>query len=55
VIVLDSRGEVVLQTNDYQNNWPQNQLNFKEVNPVFYYIITTQDQKTRKGSITVIK
>ena len=55
VIVLSSQGKVVLQTNDYQNNWPQNQLNFKEVNPVFYYIITTQDQKTRKGSITVIK
>lgn len=55
VIVMDSRGEAVLQTNDYQNNWPQNQLNFKEVNPVFYYIITTQDKKTHKGSITVIK
>jgi gliding motility-associated-like protein len=55
VIVLSSQGKIVLQTNDYQNNWPQNQLNFKEVNPVFYYIITTQDQKTHKGSITVIK
>ncbi len=55
VIVLNSKGEAVLQTNDYQNNWPQNQLNFKEVNSVFYYIITTQDKKTRKGSITVIK
>lgn len=55
VIVLSSLGEVMLQTNDYQNNWPQNQLNFKDVNPVFYYIITTQDKKTRKGSITVVK
>ncbi|MGM5470263.1 gliding motility-associated C-terminal domain-containing protein [Flavobacteriaceae bacterium LMO-SS05] len=55
VIVLNSKGEIVLQTKDYQNNWPQNQLNFKVLNPVFYYIITTQDHKTRKGSITVIK
>lgn len=55
VIVLSSQGKVMLQTKDYQNNWPQNQLDFKDVNPVFYYIITTQDNKTRKGSITVIK
>ena len=55
VIVMSSQGKVMLQTNDYQNNWPQNQLDFKDVNPVFYYIITTQDNKTRKGSITVIK
>lgn len=55
VIIISSQGEIVLQTNDYQNNWPQNELNFKDVNPVYYYIITTQDQKTRKGSITVVK
>ena len=55
VMVLSSLGKVMLQTNDYQNNWPQNQLDFKDVNPVFYYIITTQDKKTRKGSITVVK
>lgn len=55
VMVLSSQGKVMLQTNDYQNNWPQNQLDFKDVNPVFYYIITTQDNKTRKGSITVVK
>ena len=55
VLVLSPQGKVMLQTNDYQNNWPQNQLDFKDVNPVFYYIITTQDNKTRKGSITVVK
>ena len=55
VMVLSPQGKVMLQTNDYQNNWPQNQLDYKDVNPVFYYIITTQDNKTRKGSITVVK
>ncbi|MDO5969034.1 gliding motility-associated C-terminal domain-containing protein [Flavivirga aquimarina] len=55
VIIISSQGEIVLQTNDYLNNWPQEELNFKDVNPVYYYIITTQDNKTRKGSITVVK
>ena len=55
VIILNSQGKVVLQTNDYQNNWPLNQIDFNQVNPVFYYIITPQNQSTKKGSITVIK
>lgn len=55
VILISAQGEIVLQTNNYQNNWPENQLNFKDVNPVYYYIITTQNKTTKKGSITVIK
>lgn len=55
VMILNSQGKTVLQTNNYQNNWPENQLDFKYINPVYYYIITNQNQKTRKGSITVIK
>lgn len=55
VIIMDSYGKVLLNTNDYQNNWPQNELSFTSVNPVYYYVITTQDNKTKKGSITVVK
>ena len=55
VIIMDNYGKIVLKTNDYQNNWPQNELNFKNINPVYYYVITTQNNKTKKGSITVIK
>lgn len=55
VIIMDSTGKIVLKTNDYRNDWPQNELIFKNVNPVFYYVITPQNNKTRKGSITVIK
>ncbi|AUP81727.1 T9SS type B sorting domain-containing protein [Flavivirga eckloniae] len=55
VILVSSQGEIVLQTKDYQNNWPQDDLSFKAVNPVYYYIIITEDNKTRKGSITVVK
>ncbi|MCF7568026.1 gliding motility-associated C-terminal domain-containing protein [Sabulilitoribacter arenilitoris] len=55
VTILDSQGKIILKTNDYLNNWPENQIDFKNVNPVFYYVIITQDNKTKKGSITVVK
>jgi gliding motility-associated-like protein len=55
VVIMDAYGKVILRTNDYQNNWPQDEINFKNVNPVYYYIITTPDNKTKKGSITIIK
>lgn len=55
VMILDEQGKIVFQTNDYLNDWPQNRIDFKTVNPVFYYVITTQDNTTKKGSITVVK
>ncbi|WP_008636396.1 T9SS type B sorting domain-containing protein [Bizionia argentinensis] len=55
VIIMDSYGKVSLNTNEYQNNWPENEINFSSVNPVYYYVITTKDNKIFKGSITVIK
>lgn len=54
VMIVSSQGKIVLNTNDYQNNWPEN-LSFKDINPVYYYIITTSNNQTRKGSITVVK
>jgi gliding motility-associated-like protein len=55
VLLISSLGEIVLDTNDYQNNWPENGSDFKSINPIYYYIITTQDQKVNKGSITIVK
>jgi gliding motility-associated-like protein len=55
VIIMTNQGKVVLQTNDYQNNWPTESLNLTSVNQVYYYIITTADHKTKKGSITIVK
>ena len=55
VIILSSKGEIVLKTDNYQNNWPQGQINFKEINPVYYYIIKTSDNNMKRGSITVVK
>ncbi|WP_298553721.1 gliding motility-associated C-terminal domain-containing protein [uncultured Algibacter sp.] len=55
VLIISSQGKTVFRTNNYQNNWPENQLDFKDINPLYYYIITTSDGKTKKGSIMIIK
>lgn len=55
VTIISSNGEVVLQTDNYLNDWPSSTIDFKNINPVYYYIITTADNKELKGSITVIK
>ncbi|MUU77038.1 T9SS type B sorting domain-containing protein [Winogradskyella endarachnes] len=55
VVIMNNKGKIVLKTNAYQNNWPQNELNLNSVNQVYYYVITTEDNKTKKGSITVVK
>lgn len=55
VHIMSSYGKTVLQTKNYQNNWPENDLNLTTINQVYYYIITTADNKTKKGTITVVK
>ncbi|NRS87941.1 hypothetical protein HNQ02_000851 [Flavobacterium sp. 7E] len=55
VIVISASGDIVLQTDNYLNDWPSTDIDFKNINPVYYYIITTKDNKMIKGSITVIK
>ncbi len=55
IVIISSNGDVVLQTDNYQNDWPTTALDFKNINPIYYYIITTKDNKTVKGSITVMK
>lgn len=55
VVIMDNRGKVVLKTNDYQNNWPENQMDLTAINQVFYYILTTPNNQVKKGSITIIQ
>lgn len=54
VIILDSRGKKVLETDNYLNDWPDNSLIPATINQVFYYILSNNNE-TKKGSITVIK
>lgn len=55
VLLISANGEIVLQTDNYSNDWPNTIINFQNINPVYYYIITTSDNKVLKGSLTVIK
>jgi len=55
VLILNDRGKVVFQSFDYQNNWPESDLGLTSVNQLYYYIITTVDNKVKKGSITIVK
>ena len=54
VIIISSNGEKVLDVVNYQNDWPQTEIDFKNVNPVYYYVIQG-DAGEKKGSITVIR
>lgn len=55
VVIINASGEVAFSSNNYLNNWPESPINFKNINPVYYYIIKTQDGKVKKGSITLVK
>jgi hypothetical protein len=57
VIILSSSGEIVFQTDNYDNynGWPQTAIEFNNYNPVYYYIITPTGQSAKKGSITLVK
>lgn len=54
VMIISSNGDMVLDVVDYQGDWPQTSVDFKNVNPVYYYVIQS-DTGEKKGSITVIK
>lgn len=53
--ILDSKGKIALETDSYLNNWPESTIEFDTINPIFYYIITTQSGEVKKGSITIVK
>lgn len=55
IIILNEQGKVVFETIDYQNNWPEDNLNLTSINQLFYYIITTVEGDVKKGTITLIK
>ena len=55
VKIFNSSGKIVLSTDNYQDNWPQEQSDFINSNAVFYYIISKGNNKIKEGTITVIK
>jgi len=57
IVILNSLGEIVYQTDSYDNynGWPQTTIEFNNFNPVYYYIITPSGESAKKGSITLLK
>lgn len=55
ITIYSAQGNIVFSTNDYQNNWPDNNIEFQDINPLYYYVITPSNGKTKKGTITVVK
>ncbi|PKB16684.1 gliding motility-associated C-terminal domain-containing protein [Flavobacterium sp. 5] len=57
VVIFNSFGENVFETNDYDNynGWPQSSIEVKSFNPIYYYIITPNGESAKKGSITLLK
>jgi gliding motility-associated-like protein len=55
ILIVDAFGKEVFKKKNYQNDWPQNNIEFKSVNPIFYYVISKGGSPVKKGSITVIK
>ncbi|QTE21490.1 gliding motility-associated C-terminal domain-containing protein [Polaribacter cellanae] len=53
VKIYNSRGKLVLETNNYQNNWPNKTLIDK--NQLFFYVIKNKNKTIKKGTISVIK
>ncbi|WAC02206.1 gliding motility-associated C-terminal domain-containing protein [Lacinutrix neustonica] len=55
ITIMNNHGKVVFNTKDYQNDWPQEEINLTSINKVYYYIITTPDKEPEKGSISIVK
>lgn len=55
IMIMSNTGKTVYQTTNYENNWPLNNLNLSSINQIYYYIITTTNGKTKKGTITVVR
>ncbi len=55
VIIYNAKGIEVLNTSNYQNNWPESSVSFAKQNMVFYYVIKNATETLKQGTITVIR
>lgn len=55
VRIYSENGEEILDTYNYQNNWPESTTSFPKQNMVFYYMIKELGSTIKQGTITVIK
>ncbi|SDD73315.1 gliding motility-associated C-terminal domain-containing protein [Pricia antarctica] len=55
IIIYNAKGAEVLNTANYQNNWPESSTSFSKQNMVFYYVIKNATTTLKQGTITVIR
>jgi large repetitive protein len=56
VEIYDNLGKIVLQTDNYLNDWPSSDFTSYNTNSVFYYVIkSNQQQEIQKGTLTLLK
>ncbi|MBU2995901.1 gliding motility-associated C-terminal domain-containing protein [Cellulophaga baltica] len=55
VTIYNENGQVIINTNNYQNNWPESSTSFPSQNMIFYYKINEGSDIIKQGTITVIK
>ncbi|MGS2739649.1 T9SS type B sorting domain-containing protein [Sinomicrobium sp. M5D2P17] len=55
VTIYSPEGTLLLQTTEYQNNWPESTMTYPSNKPVFYYRILKEEKEVvRQGTITLI-
>ena len=55
VIIYNAKGVEVLNSTNYQNNWPESSMSFAKQNMVFYYVIKNASETLKQGTVTVIR
>ncbi len=55
VQIFNSSGKLILNSDNYANDWPTGESDYINSNAVFYYIISKNNSKFKQGTITVIK
>ncbi|MEB3801422.1 gliding motility-associated C-terminal domain-containing protein [Flavobacterium columnare] len=55
VLILDSYGKEVFKMKNYDDSWPESVIEVKDINPIYYYIISKDGSPLKKGSLTVLK
>ena len=55
VEILNDYGKSIFLSTNYNNNWPDSDVEIPKTNPIFYFIISIKDQLYKQGSLTVVK
>jgi gliding motility-associated-like protein len=53
--IIDPRGKLLVDTTNYQNDWPADDFSVFSSDSVYYYIIYEDNVPVKQGSITVLK